>query len=191
MSITVTVRGFVASDVRRHETQAGDELATFRLGSTDRRFNRQQNTWEDGETNWFSVSGFRGLARNVAHSLRKGQKVVVHGRLRIWPSTRPDGTPATNIGIDAETVGHDLGWGISEYQRNSKDAPIPWVAVQAPELGTETSPSWVNTETGEIPETEEPEEAGADAAWQPEVSALDEESPSETPDEAGDTVQAA
>lgn len=152
MSESITVRGFVASEVRRHDTQSGDELATFRLGATERRFNRQQNTWEDGETNWYSVSCFRGLAKNVAVSLNKGEKVVVHGRLQIRPWTSSDGRAMTTVGIEALTVGHDLMWGISGYRRVTKDNPIPWVAVQTPDLEAGTTDLWVDRETGEIPE---------------------------------------
>lgn len=192
MSETITVRGFVASEVRRHDTQYGHELATFRLGSTERRFNRQENTWEDGETNWYSVSCFRGLAKNVAVSLKKGEKVVVQGRLQIRPWTNSDGQPVTTVGIEAQTVGHDLMWGISGYRRVTKDNPVPWIAVQGPELEVDSSDAWVNRETGEIPEGKEPVEPEAvEAGWEQGSNEESDAPVSELSEEAEESVRAA
>ncbi|GAB3273706.1 single-stranded DNA-binding protein [Arthrobacter pigmenti] len=192
MSESITVRGFVASEVRRHDTHSGDELATFRMGSTERRFNRQQNTWEDGETNWYSVSCFRGLAKNVAVSLNKGEKVVVHGRLQIRPWTSSDGRAMTTVGIEALTVGHDLMWGISGYRRVTKDNPIPWIAVQTPDPESGTSDPWVDRETGEIQEGNEiAETEDAESGWEQGTNAVPGEDLPELSEETEDAVRAA
>jgi single-strand DNA-binding protein len=61
------------------------------------------------------------LAENMFHSLGKGDRVVVAGRLRIreWEDGEKSGT---TVEIDAATVGHDLSWGTSAYTRRHTPA---------------------------------------------------------------------
>jgi single-strand DNA-binding protein len=110
MSDTITVTGAVGNDPRLHVTSQGLAITSFRLASTRRYFDRAKGAWEDGETNWYTVSGFRQLANNAATSIRKGDRVVVHGRLRLraWDNGEKSGTA---IEIEAEAIGHDLSWG--------------------------------------------------------------------------------
>ena len=51
MSDNITVRGFVASEIRSSTTPGGVATASFRLGSTERRYDRASSTWVDGNTN--------------------------------------------------------------------------------------------------------------------------------------------
>lgn len=150
MSESITVRGFVATEVREDTTHGGDSVASFRMGATERRYNRDNQTWEDGDTNWFSVACFRGLARNVAFSVQKGEKVIVSGRLKIRNWSMPDGRSGTTADIDAETVGHDLMWGLSKYKRVSKEDPVPWNGAQNQNGETESEQRGLNRETGEL-----------------------------------------
>jgi single-strand DNA-binding protein len=53
----------------------------------------------------------------VANSLRKGEPVVVYGRLRVNQWMRQDNTHATSVEIDAYNVGHDLSWGTTALTR--------------------------------------------------------------------------
>jgi single-strand DNA-binding protein len=110
MTDSITVAGVVGSDPRLHMTTHGLAITSFRLASTRRYFDRTKGSWEDGETNWYTVSGFRQLAHNTAASLKKGERVVVHGRLRLraWESGEKSGTA---IEIEADSIGHDLAWG--------------------------------------------------------------------------------
>ncbi|WP_051442054.1 single-stranded DNA-binding protein [Arthrobacter sp. H14] len=172
MSELITVRGFVASGVREDKTHSGDPVASFRMGATERRYNREEKTWEDGDTNWFSVACFRALAKNVAFSVQKGEKVIVTGRLKIRNWSLPDGRTGTTADIDAETVGHDLMWGLSKFKRISKDDPAPWNSQQNQNGGVEGGHPGLNMETGELPDgapdaAEEASGSGnpADGAW--------------------------
>ena len=51
MSDSITVRGFVATEIKSSTTPGGVATANFRLGSTNRRFDRNANAWVDGNTN--------------------------------------------------------------------------------------------------------------------------------------------
>ncbi|GAA1950975.1 single-stranded DNA-binding protein [Agromyces allii] len=116
MTDNITVIGAVGSDPRVHTTAQGLTITSFRLASTRRIFDRLKGTWEDGDTNWYTVSTFRQLAKNASSSIRRGDRVVVHGRLRLraWESGEKSGTA---IEIDAEAVGHDLTWGTTTLSK--------------------------------------------------------------------------
>ncbi|MHA7276793.1 single-stranded DNA-binding protein [Arthrobacter sp. Hz1] len=121
MSDNITVRGYVATDMKSGVAESGLAYASFRMCSTERRFDRNSNSWTDGQTNWYAVSMFRQLATNAGVSIRKGDKVVVSGRLRVRPWILEDGRTGTSVDIDAETVGHDLMWGTAHFHRTSSD----------------------------------------------------------------------
>ena len=118
MSDNITVRGFVASEIRSSTTPRGVATASFRLGATERRYDRASSTWVDGNTNWFTVQGYRQLAGNIGCSVRKGQRVIVVGRLKMR-SWEKDGRVYHVAEIDAESVGHDLMWGSANFTRSA------------------------------------------------------------------------
>lgn len=131
MSDHITIVGNLAGEPRHTQTPSGIPITTFRIASSQRRFDRTSEKWIDGETNWFSVSAFRALAVNAAASLHKGERVVVSGRLRIraWEKGERSGITAE---IDAEAIGHDLLWGTSTFERSgTHEEP----ATSAPTLG--------------------------------------------------------
>src|SRR6476661_6793961 len=106
MSETITIRGFVATEITSSTTPGGVATASFRLGSTTRRFDRESKTWGDGHTNWFTVQGYRNLAGTRGCSLRKGQPVSVVRKLkpRTWEQ---EGRVYHATVMDAEAVGRD------------------------------------------------------------------------------------
>lgn len=116
MTETITVAGLVATTPRHLVTQDGLPITSFRLAAANRRFDRTQNRWLDGETNWYTVTGFRQLAINSASSVNKGDRVLVSGKLRIrdWDNGERAGT---SVEIEAETIGHDLTWGTNNFTR--------------------------------------------------------------------------
>lgn len=118
MNDSITVRGFVATEIKSSTTPGGVATASFRMGSSVRRYDRTAKTWVDVHTNWFTVQGYRQLAGNMGCSIKKGQRIIVVGRLKLrsWES---DGRVHHAVDIDAESVGHDLMWGSANYTRNT------------------------------------------------------------------------
>jgi single-strand DNA-binding protein len=135
MSDNITVRGFVATEPKSSTTPGGVATANFRLGSTQRRFDREKNTWIDGDTNWFKVQGYRQLAGNIGCSVKKGQKVIVVGRLKLrtWEH---EGRIFYSAEIDAESVGHDLTWGSANFIRTAANGPLDAAASAGPSAGS-------------------------------------------------------
>jgi single-strand DNA-binding protein len=131
---TVVVVGNLAADPEYRRLDNEVEVANFRVGSTKRRFDRESGTWVDGQTSWWRVSCWRGLAANTAASLRKGDRVVVVGRVRtsLWEK---DGRTGTSLEIDADAVGHDLAYGTSRFERVVRSEKLPLPTVHDPETG--------------------------------------------------------
>jgi single-strand DNA-binding protein len=130
--IPVTICGNVASDVRHVTTDQGLAIASFRIASTERRYERGRG-WVDGETNYLTVTCFRALAENAAGSLEKGQPVIVFGKLRIrsWKKDERQGLSAE---VEAAAVGHDLSRGTSAFRRIVRTTPVTQGRPEADEL---------------------------------------------------------
>jgi single-strand DNA-binding protein len=114
----VTFQGWVGNDVVFRLTDNGP-VANLRVGSTP-RIRRKDGNWVDGQTSWFSVSCWRGLAEHVRDSVRKGEPVLVHGRLRTDVWEREDGHTSVSYVVDAISVGHDLSRGTAVFAKATR-----------------------------------------------------------------------
>ena len=156
MTDSITVTGIVATKPHHLVTSSGLAITSFRLASSQRRFDRVKQTWVEAETNWYTVSSFRQLAHNVVRSVQKGEHVVVAGRLRIRPWENADRN-GTSVEVEADTVGHDLAWCSTVYTRSP---PSGAVSVEPP---TEHKPGFLTTETDHAPQAAADADAVADA----------------------------
>ncbi|MDE2386904.1 MAG: single-stranded DNA-binding protein [Actinomycetales bacterium] len=131
MSELIAVTGLVATTPRHLVTQDGLPITSFRLASSQRRFDRAQNKWVEGETNWYTISSFRQLAINSSTSVSKGDRVAVIGKLHVrdWDNGERAGT---SVEVEADAIGHDLNWGSSSFTRTvlvrEVDEPVAPVA---------------------------------------------------------------
>lgn len=105
----ITIEGRLAADPELRFMQDGAAVVNFRIAHTERKMNKQTQQWEDGATMWFPVSAWRGLAENIAESMRQGDLVIVHGRLteETW-TDRQSGEPRSRQKIEAQWVGASL-----------------------------------------------------------------------------------
>jgi single-strand DNA-binding protein len=158
MTDTITVVGNI-TEPEFKQTEDGLQILNFRIASTERRFDKAEDKWVEGATNWYSVSAFRQLADHANRSFRKGDRVFVTGRLRLrdWETGAKKGVTAQ---IDADALGHDLRWGTTTFHRTST----------APSVETPKDAAWtpVLVDDAEVPEPDgdrgEPALAGAGAA---------------------------
>lgn len=135
MTQQITIQGLVATTPRHLITSEGLPITSFRLASSERRFDSTQNRWIDGETNWYTITAFKQLAINAVGSINKGDRIVVSGGIRIrdWDNGEQAGT---SVEVEATAMGHDLAWGRSEFTRTvlvrdtEEDIQTPPPAVQ-------------------------------------------------------------
>ncbi|MEZ5186561.1 MAG: single-stranded DNA-binding protein [Candidatus Nanopelagicales bacterium] len=104
---TLTLVGTMATDVVAASTDEGVRLARFRLMLTRRHRDRVSKSYVNADPTFVSVVCWRRLAENVLASLRRGDPVIVTGRLNVRIIDR-DNRPRTVVEIDASAVGPDL-----------------------------------------------------------------------------------
>jgi single-strand DNA-binding protein len=135
----VTIIGNVVDNPRLRRTDKGIDVASFRVGSTARKLDRGTGEWVDGNKLFVSVSCWRQLATNAVDSLRKGDPVVVFGRLSTKEYEK-DGQKRSNFELEANALGHDLSRGTAVFSKMRQDAP-PTFEVVGEEPGGERAGS--------------------------------------------------
>jgi single-strand DNA-binding protein len=131
MNDTVTIMGRVGNDPSDGTTTTGVPVLNFRVGSSQRRFDQKSQSWIDTGTNWYSVAAYRQLAENARGCLRKGDPVIITGRLKVREWDNGNGTRGAALDIDAETIGHDLRWGSSAFVRVNRNQASQVPALRA------------------------------------------------------------
>lgn len=132
MEAVVWVTGNVGSEVEVKEPREGLTYASFRLACTPRQWRNGQ--WGDEETTWLGVVCRQVLAQHVRDSIRKGDPVVVVGRLRTERWDGPDGSRHERLTLSAQSVGHDLSRGTSEFRKAVRPAADEPAEVNLGEL---------------------------------------------------------
>lgn len=115
----VTLVGFVATEPRLNAFDDGD-VANLRIGSTNSWVDRETGEWRNGETSFYSVRCKRSLARNARNSLRKGQPIVVAGKLRTRSYQDRNGVQRFDVEVEADTIGYDLSRGTAEFRSTQR-----------------------------------------------------------------------
>ena len=167
MNDMVTIHGFVATAPTTRLMPSGAPVTNFRLGSTPRWFNSSTGSWQEGETNWYTVASFRRLAKNVQASVQVGQPLIVTGKIAIKNWTTKDGVPATAVNIEASSVGMDLNFGTSSFARSVGAAPVPDESYSADYNAQPSQGQPVNNQQMSYPWVQSaPGQAGQDSTGQ-------------------------
>ena len=127
----LTVVGKVVTEINQRTLSSGDKVCSFRLMANERKFNREQQEWGDGDKLYLHVTCWRKLAENVSASLFKGDNVMVHGRLYL-NEFEVNGEPKSMMELEARAVGPNLSMCPAMLQRPSWAAAIPSDAAPAP-----------------------------------------------------------
>lgn len=114
----VTICGNVTAAPEVRPTRSGEPFATFRIAVNPRRKDPKLGVWVNMPASFYNVTAFNNLAINVLNCVRKGQPVVVHGELRV-SEFEVAGKTQRAAEITAESIGHDLKFGSSEYVKVS------------------------------------------------------------------------
>lgn len=133
--VVVTIIGNLADAPELRFTQGGVPVASIRVGSTNRIYNKQTNAWDEGETVWVRCTAWRDLAENVASSLTKGTRVIVTGRLKP-PSAyqSASGEARASLELEIDEIGPSLRFAQASVTRKAReggDSQSPWNAPAA------------------------------------------------------------
>lgn len=101
----------------RRIASSGSLVANFRVASTARRFDRENNRWVDGNNLRVRVTAWRRLAEGITSSIKVGDPVIVYGRLYTRDWTDEDNNPRISYEMEAFSIGHDLARGRGQFHR--------------------------------------------------------------------------
>ncbi|GLZ14826.1 hypothetical protein Acsp04_50610 [Actinomadura sp. NBRC 104425] len=104
----ITLVGNLVEDPNLRFTPSGQAVASFRVASTPRFFDRQTGEWKDGEALFLTCNVWRQAAENVAESLQRGMRVIVQGRLKQRSYETQQGEKRTVYEIEVDEVGPSL-----------------------------------------------------------------------------------
>lgn len=120
----ICIVGNLTDDPELRFTASGAAVANFTVASTPRKFNRQTNEFEDGQTLFQRCSVWREMAENVVESLSKGTRVVVYGNLegQSWDD-KETGQKRSGTQLNVLEVGPALRYAtaqVTKVQRNQQ-----------------------------------------------------------------------
>ncbi len=122
------------------ETPAGGTSPTappsalVRIAVTGRYFDPSKESFEDRKTEFITVFARRNLARNLTASVKKGQPLIVTGRLSSSEWKDSDGTQHISLVMQAEALGHDLSYGAATFRKPLRTQDVPEVDERTGEI---------------------------------------------------------
>jgi single-strand DNA-binding protein len=106
-------------------------VTNFRLAATERRYDSASQGFINGNTFWIDVECWGEIAGNVAHSVSKGDPVVVVGQIYTHEWENDEGVHSKPR-IKARAVGPNLARGTAEFRKTSRPAAPPADEQEAP-----------------------------------------------------------
>lgn len=110
LTSTLTLAGNLTADPELRESKSGGKpFVHVSIAVNPREFDRDAKEWKDGEPVFWRGTAFGDMAEHIAHSLRKGQRVIVHGTVKTDSWTDKDsGVKRTEKRIQIEEIGLSL-----------------------------------------------------------------------------------
>jgi len=117
----VKLTGWVTKDPDLRKTNVSQTpVCTIRVGTANRWPDKATGEWREGPASYFDVACWRSLAVNVAASVRKGHMITIHGTFRAREWTDKDNNARTSLEITAHSVGHELTYGWTHFNRTAR-----------------------------------------------------------------------
>lgn len=128
----ITISGNLTRDPEVRFLSSGTAVASLRVASSDRKRDAD-GTWTDGEPCYLDVDVWREPGEAAANTLKKGDPVVIVGRLRMRTYTKKDGTDVTAYEVEADDVAASLKpRGNRSGRSDGLPADTPWMPAGDP-----------------------------------------------------------
>ncbi|MBA2313411.1 MAG: single-stranded DNA-binding protein [Actinobacteria bacterium] len=124
----VVLVGNNTDDPQLRYTQSSAALASFIVAVSHR--SKHNGEWQDVNDGFFRCTAWRQVAENAAHTLKKGMRIFVAGKLiqRSWQDS--DGNKRQSVEIQVTHVGPDLQFATAEVAKTSAEgSPAPAAAA--------------------------------------------------------------
>lgn len=126
MSFPVTFKARLGADPEMTTGSNGSAVTRMRVVTNGRRM--VDGDWQDTDTSWWQVTAFGRSAEAAAEQLRKGDLVLIQGKVkqREWEK---DGVKRTTAEVTADEVAKVCKTGQAAPAAATAD---PWATEQAP-----------------------------------------------------------
>jgi single-strand DNA-binding protein len=114
---TLTFVGNLTGDPQTRSTGEGVHVTAMRV-AVNRRHQNADGSWANATPTFHAVEAWGSLAVNAAASLRRGDRVVVVGRMTSHTYVK-DGATRTVVKVRADAIGVDLSFTRTQLRRAS------------------------------------------------------------------------
>jgi len=124
----VALVGNITDDPELRYTQSGAALAGFTVAVSHR--SKSTGEWQDVTDGFFRCTAWRSVAENAAHTLKKGMRIFVAGKLvqRTWQDN--DGNKRQSVEIQVTHVDPDLQFATADVTKSTAEgSPAPAAAA--------------------------------------------------------------
>lgn len=132
MPTIVTIVGNLVKDPEEKDFGSDKNVTNFRVACND-RIPDGNGGWKDSDTSYYNVSAWRNLGKSIASSLKKGDRVIVQGKLKYKEYKKNDGSNGYSYEVEASDVGMAIH--SKSVKRISNDSLVtsdlkdnPWVS---------------------------------------------------------------
>ena len=126
--LALTITGNLTADPELNHSRGGTPVASVIVATTPRHYDRAADIWADEETIYLRCTAWRHTAQNIAASLHRVDRVLVHGKLRQHTYTTDTGSRST-FELDIDDIGPSLRHRTAQTgpgrQHNPDTAPSP------------------------------------------------------------------
>lgn len=121
MTAPITLTGRLTKDPELRFSATGMAVANMSVVTSRRA--KVNDEWTDLDVTYWSVAAFKQLAENVGESLRKGDAVIVTGKMKSRQYDDREGNKRTVWEVTADHVGADLSRATANITRVSRTQP--------------------------------------------------------------------
>jgi single-strand DNA-binding protein len=129
VSCAITISGRLGAEPELRFSPAGKAVAKFVVVESGRRKNGDK--WEDVDTSWWRCVAFGQIAENVAESCRKGDAVILAGKIKQVNWETREGEKRSGVEVTVDDIGISMKWTAAKsgrMERGQSDAYTsdPW-----------------------------------------------------------------
>lgn len=121
MKINLTAVGNLTADPELRFTAAGKAVANMVIACSERKFDKETNTWTDGNTVFITATVWGKMAENCAESLQKGMQVIATGILRQHDFEDKQGAKQRRMELEVDNIGASLANAVAKVERIKRD----------------------------------------------------------------------
>lgn len=139
---TITVVGNLTADPELRFTSGGAAVANFTVASTPRIYDKLAKEWKDGDALFLRCNIWRDTAENLTESLKRGDRVIVTGRLKQRSFETKEGEKRTVFEVEVDEVGPSLRYATAKVAKTAPSKKVGAAAKPADDpWGTSPKPA--------------------------------------------------